>query len=640
MLPQFLRALPILSLAVSTAHAADSLSLDTPRLTGIDNFRDIAGTATAYSTALDGTMRAGVFYRSNALTPTGSDLATLNGLGITAVYDLRTASEIAATPDTLPSGATYTNIDIIGSAASGSNLTSISVTSVAGAMAMMQEANRSFVSDAGMRGQFATLFNELASADGAALFHCTAGKDRTGWTTALLLSIAGVDSGTLMADYLATNDYTAARVAATLAAMPAGMAAIYQPLLTVDASFLQAGLDEVTAGYGSIDNYLKQGLGLSQETIYVLRGKMVYYNTLPGQAGLLGNSAAGALLLQQLQNSSLSGNYTAYNYYLQSALDAGSLGGVEATVGGQVHADAASYLLRQPGLIEQAAGDYTLGIALKPGQRQLWTAGLAGYLGTDGSAHAASSNEHTQGTLVGLSQRFSEQLSAYGAFGYSRGSVGGAGGEADTDLTFGTAGLRFAPDGLERGLFVAADASAGWVDYASKRELGGGLGAAKGDTHGNLISGALSLGYRAPLAGLALEPSLGVRVSRLGLSGFKEKGSELALDVDGVRQTRRSAFAGIKASFAPLGLGKGWQLLPGASLSYEHVLGDHTVRTEGGLLGLDVEQRAAYATRDPLTGAVNLTASLGGLSLGAEAGASTGGDSHGASGSLKASYRF
>lgn len=636
MFQRLLCSLSVLSLSIAAAQAAD---LNTPRLSGIDNFRDIAGTTTAYSTAHDGTMRGGVFYRSNALTPTASDLATLNSLGIRAVYDLRTPSEIAATPDTPINGATYSNIDIIGATTSGSNITSISFHSAAEAVAMMQETNRAFVSDAGMRSQFTRLFNELAGVDGAALFHCTAGKDRTGWTAAVLLSIAGVDSPTIMSNYLATNDYTAARVAATLAQMPASMAAIYAPLLGVEASYLQAGLDQVTAQYGSMDNYLKQGLGLSQETIYVLRGKMVEYNSLPGQAGLLGNAAAGAQLLQQLQNSSLSGTYSAYNYYLQSAIDAGNLAGVESTVGGQVHADAASYLLRQGALIDQAAAPYASGTDLKTGQYRLWATALAGYLGTDGSSHAASSNEHSQGMMVGLTQRFTEQLSAHAGFGYSRGNVGGAGGEADTDLTFFAVGARFAPDGLERGLFVDADASAGWLDYDSKRELGGGLGTAKGDSHGNLSGASLALGYRLPVSGMILEPSLGVRVSHLDLSGFQEKGSELALDVDGIQETRRSAVANLNASFAPIGMGA-WQLVPGVQVGYEHVLGDHQVDSEGHLLGLDVEQRAAFDNRDQFTGGVNLMANLGALSLGAEVGAAGGGDSHGFSGGLKASYLF
>ncbi|MCZ3151997.1 tyrosine-protein phosphatase, partial [Acinetobacter baumannii] len=94
------------SLSIAAAHAAETVVLDTPRLQSIDNFRDVAGLTTAYSTAHDGTMRGGVFYRSNAITPSAADLATLNSLGIKAVYDLRTPSEIAGTPDTMLSGAT------------------------------------------------------------------------------------------------------------------------------------------------------------------------------------------------------------------------------------------------------------------------------------------------------------------------------------------------------------------------------------------------------------------------------------------------------------------------------------------------------------------------------------------------------
>ncbi|WP_318652567.1 MULTISPECIES: tyrosine-protein phosphatase [unclassified Pseudomonas] len=632
--------LSLLSLSIACANAAETYTLDTPHLTGIDNFRDIAGTTTAYTTSNDGVMRSGVFYRSNALTPKGTDLAVLNSLGISDVFDLRTPSEIAGTPDTLPAGATYQNIDIIGSTTSGANVTNISFTSAAQAIEMMEETNRAFVSDAGMRSQFTTLFNELAAADGASVFHCTAGKDRTGWTAAVLLSIAGVDSQTIMENYLATNDYTAARVKATLAMLPASMAAIYEPLLGVQASYLQAGLDEVTAEYGTMDNYLKEGLGLSQETIYVLRGKMVYYSTLPGVAGLSGNAAAGAQLLTQLQNSSLSGDYTAYNYYLQSAIDAGTLGGVESTVGGQVHADAASYLLRQDALIDRAAAPYASGVDLKTGQTRLWTTALAGYQGNSATSSAESSNEHTQGMMIGVTQRFSEQLSGNAGFGYSKGSIGGAGGDVDTDLTFIRGGARFALDGLEQGLFVDADLSYGWLDYDSKRDIGGGLGKAKGDTSGNLSGGSIALGYRTAVSSVTLEPSIGLRYSHLDLDGFQEKGSELALDVDDMSENRRSAYANLKASFAPVALGSGWQMVPGLEVGYDHALGDYKVDSEGHLLGLDVSQRAAFDNRDQFSGAFSLTASQGDFSVGAEAGVLGGSGSHGASGSLKASYQF
>ncbi|MFI8558629.1 tyrosine-protein phosphatase [Pseudomonas putida] len=637
MLQRVLCSLSLLTLAIANANATDAL--DTPRLAGMDNFRDIAGTTEAYTTRHDGVMRAGVFYRSNALTPTASDLAVLNGLDISDVYDLRTASEIASTPDTLPEGASYTNIDILGTTTSGANLTNISLTTAAEARAMMEDANRSFVSDANVRSQFTTLFNDLAAADGAALFHCTAGKDRTGWTAAVLLSIAGVDDATIMENYLATNDYTSARVAATLAAMPASMAEVYAPLLGVEASYLQAGLDEVTAEYGSMDNYLKQGLGLTQETLYVLRGKMVRYAMLPGQTGLQGNAAAGARLLNQLQDSSLSGAYTAYNYYLQSAIDAGTLGGVESRVGGQVHADAASYLLRQDAMIDRAAAPFTSGVDLKAGQSRLWSTALASYLGTDGSVQAQSSNEHSQGLMVGLTQRFNEQLSGYAGFGYSRGNVGGAGGDVDTDLTFLSLGARFAPSSLDRGVFVEAKASGGWLDYSSKRDIGSGLGTAKGDTHGNLVGGSLALGYRLPTDDVILEPTLGIRISHVDLSDFDEKGSELALQVDDLNATRRAALANLKVSFAPYPLGA-WQLVPGIEVGYERVLGDRQIDSEAQLLGLDIEQRAAFDDRDQFSGGVNLMASLGALSIAAEVAALGSSDSHGVSGSLKASYAF
>jgi hypothetical protein len=83
-----------------------------------------------------------------------------------------------------------------------------------------------------------------------------------------------------------------------------------------------------------------------------------------------------------------------------------------------------------------------------------------------------------------------------------------------------------------------------------------------------------------------------------------------------------------------------WQLVPGVRVGYERVLGDHQIDSEGHLLGLDIEQRAAFDNRDQFSGGVNLMANLGALSLGAEVGASGGGDSHGFSGGLKASYQF
>ncbi|MEU1207521.1 tyrosine-protein phosphatase [Nocardia sp. NPDC005825] len=264
------------ALPAAVAKPSQNQVADAPRLASVDNFRDVAGTGAGYDAQGSHHVNKGVFYRSNALTPNDADLATLTGLHLGTAFDLRTSGEIAAKPDRLPSGTSYVNISILSGDLSGSmgNLTSPEA-----AREAMRSLNRQFVTGAYERARFADLLTQLADQQGPAVFHCTAGKDRTGWTSYLLLSLAGVDQQTIMNDYLLTNEYSAKSIAATLAqitaAKGAGAAAVYQPLLGVEASFLQAGIDQLTADYGSVDKYLKDGLGLKGQTIEQLKHKLI-----------------------------------------------------------------------------------------------------------------------------------------------------------------------------------------------------------------------------------------------------------------------------------------------------------------------------------------------------------------------------
>lgn len=259
-------------------HQASNKLISTPRLSSMDNFRDIAGVTMSYTASRYGVMRTGIFYRSNTVTPSDVDMHTINLLNIRSVFDLHTTKEVTATPDKLPDGASYSHIDIIGNAASGSVINSVHPSSAAEAIAIMKSVYTLFVDDSGIRSQLNRIFNEMASAKEAVLFHCSEGKDRTGWVTAILQSIAGVDKASIMENYLVSNDYTRARTDATLSHMSPALQAIYQPLLTVDASYMEAGLSAICNTYGTMDYYLKEGLELSQEIIDVLRGKMVCYN--------------------------------------------------------------------------------------------------------------------------------------------------------------------------------------------------------------------------------------------------------------------------------------------------------------------------------------------------------------------------
>jgi uncharacterized protein with beta-barrel porin domain len=649
-------ATPVVLLSFAPASAQQAIS--TPILTLDENFRDLAGISAIYggtgfvdTTSNNGVMRTGVFYRSEALsTPSLStaDWNTLSGLNIGLDIDLRTQSEILGPasrpfspndgPDQVPNGATRTHRNIYGTYSPPSTS---GVTSAATAVAFMKTTYQNFVTDPVQRAEFRTVLIDLANAADPALYHCSGGKDRTGWTSMLLQSIAGVSQATIMQDYLATNKYMAVSINQLLSEYPAD-AEVLGVMLRVQPGFLQAGLDQVTTSYGSIYAYLTQahGLRLSVADIYVLRAKMVYYSTLPGQSGFVGNAASGAAFLNALQNSPLSGHYTAYNYYLQSAIDMGTLGGVETQVGGQIHADAASYLLRQPLWVDAAITPYTSGRDLGIGQTRIWLAGLGGYFGSDGRAGVAGSTERSAGSVMGATYRIDHRASAYLGIGDIWGSVGSAGASANIDTGVATFGGRYGFSTLEAGPYVAARANAGWVDYQSKRALGGGLGIAQGNTSGAVYSGRADLGDVIRLASVTITPQVGIRVTQVTLGSFSESGSELALAVNGIKHTSSNALADLDVSLDPQQLDD-WTIAPSVALGYERALDNPQVESIGRLYGFTVSQYSAYDSHDLMKVGLAVTAQHGAFTVKAGVNAVRGDEaSTGINAQLSIGYKF
>ena len=640
---------------LSFAPASAQQAISTPLLASDGNFRDLAGISASYggtgfadTTSNNGVMRTGVFYRSGALTTLAStDQTTLSTLHIGLDVDLRTPSEIAgpislfapnAGSDWLPLGTAYINVNVYGTPAPPS--TSL-VASPADAVDYFTSSYRGFVTDPVQRTAFQTALLAMANEDEAALFHCSAGKDRTGWTAMLLQSIAGVSQTTIMNDYLASNSYMAAFITQFLAGIPAGLGPTYAVMLGVQSDFLQAGLDQVTASYGSLNAYLTQGLGLNQADIYVLRAKMVEYLTLPGQSGFAGNAAAGAAFLNALQSSPMSGRYTAFNYYLQSAVDAGTLAGVETQVGGQIHADAASYLLRLTGRLDAALTPYTSGGEPGEGRKRIWLAGIKSYFGSDAHAGSAGSTERSAGSLIGVTYRVGARASTHLAIGYDSGSVESAGASADVRTVMAVAGGRYGFATLEAGFFAAARVTAGWIDYQSKRALGGDLGTAQGRTNGAVYSGRVELGDLIRLSPLTITPRAGFSFSRIILGGFTESGSGLALGVSGLKQASSDVLAGLEVSLEPQKLAN-WTITPSATVGYERELGDRRVESTGRLYDFTVSQNSAYDSHYLVRAGLGLTARCRSFAVkaGGEAVSGDGERSAGSSAQLSIGYRF
>jgi len=143
---------------LAVTHAVAQQPIATPILASDGNFRDLAGIAARYGgtgfanpTAHDGVMRTGVFYRSEVLNVSDADLATLTALHLAQDIDLRTPSEIATTPDRVPPGTTYRNVNIYGTPSPPENGVP---TSPAEAAAHFAAAYRNFVADPVQRAAF------------------------------------------------------------------------------------------------------------------------------------------------------------------------------------------------------------------------------------------------------------------------------------------------------------------------------------------------------------------------------------------------------------------------------------------------------------------------------------------------------
>jgi protein-tyrosine phosphatase len=138
----------------------------------------------------------------------------------------------------------------------------------------MRATYRRLVVGDAARAAYATFLRTVLDPDRTpVLFHCTAGKDRTGWAATVLLLAAGVDEDGAMEEFLAVNPAVRAVFAPLLAQLDdlGEDSSVLVPFLEVRPDYLQAAFDQVRATYGSFDGYLREGLGLSPLEIEGLR---------------------------------------------------------------------------------------------------------------------------------------------------------------------------------------------------------------------------------------------------------------------------------------------------------------------------------------------------------------------------------
>ena len=252
-------------------------------LEGGSNFRDMGG----YPTVDGRTVKRGLLFRSGAMTGlTQEDQTYLEQFGFAAVMDLRSSEEIELYPN---HWAANTDIDYLSVPYSILELMA-QVAEEPESLADTRDYSSMYVTMIDMlKPQLKTYFDALLNEQTPIVVNCSAGQDRTGVTSALLLSVLGVDEDLVIEDYLLSTDFRRPLVESgdvdlEEAAKTNAFAAVMleygegqdtsraNPLVTAQGKpFLRFTLDALKARYGSVEAFLTNELELKDTDMQRMR---------------------------------------------------------------------------------------------------------------------------------------------------------------------------------------------------------------------------------------------------------------------------------------------------------------------------------------------------------------------------------
>ena len=217
---------------------------------------------------------------------------------LTTIIDFRTNAEQKMKPDPKLAGITYVSHPILEEetmgitrekeAESGNDMIHNVISTLhdngGTPLAYMQNMYKNLITNPFSRERYARFFDILlAQKEGAVLWHCTAGKDRVGVATILLLSALDIPREQILADYVKINEFGKEDVENLMRAVTAGMdmsaregratAAAVKLLFTVDRAYAETVFAVMEEECGSVDAFLEEKMGLTQEKRVALKEK-------------------------------------------------------------------------------------------------------------------------------------------------------------------------------------------------------------------------------------------------------------------------------------------------------------------------------------------------------------------------------
>jgi len=207
-------------------------------------------------------------------------IALLEDHNLKHIVDFRSVKETEESPNDEFAGVSYINYDVMASHETNMaseeewlrNLTPES------ADKNMEGLYREFITASSSLEGYSQFIKQCANnKEGAILFHCVAGKDRTGFGAALLLKILGLSDEDIFLDFMKTMEARKEANAAiiehyrTSRGLTESQVIALEILYGVKQSYLEVAFDTITAEYGSFDAYVKDGLGITEEELSNLR---------------------------------------------------------------------------------------------------------------------------------------------------------------------------------------------------------------------------------------------------------------------------------------------------------------------------------------------------------------------------------
>ena len=257
------------------ANLSENLREDTRKLpfTGAHNFRDLGG----YKTSDGKTVKWGKVYRSDNLhSLTDEDLKYMERLNIKSVVDFRSDEERNEEPDRLTPDMTPILLPIkFEPEGVTENLTRDLTFGNLDSSNLLRDFNIILVKE--FTEEYREFFRHIVDNGGEPfVLHCTAGKDRAGFGSAMILTVLGVPREKIIEDYLLTNTYVSDHVDRKL--LETELKTFFRAdsdnlrkINFVEERYIQAAFDTIDSHWGGMDQYISEGLNLTEEDIGKIR---------------------------------------------------------------------------------------------------------------------------------------------------------------------------------------------------------------------------------------------------------------------------------------------------------------------------------------------------------------------------------